>query len=168
MKGVLNSVCSRPNGKFLTADIDNYYLNTPLDRPEYVRIKIDVIPQEFIDEYNLMAYVHNGWVYFEITKGIYGLKQAGKLANDLLTERLAAHGYYQCATTAGLWRHRWRQILFVLIVDDFGIEYVIQQMQNISSRHYAITTPLRPIGQAPSSQEWTSCGTTPHVLVEQQ
>ena len=90
VKGVINSVCSQPKAKFLTADIDNFYLNTPLDRPEYVRIKIDVIPQEFIEEYNLMAYVHNGWVYFEITKGIYGLKQAGKLANDLLTERLAA------------------------------------------------------------------------------
>jgi hypothetical protein len=94
VKGVLNSVCSGPKGKFLTADIDNYYLNTPLDRLEYVRIKIDVIPQEFIDEYNLMTYVHNGWVYFEITNGIYGLKQAGKLANDLFTKRLAAHGYY--------------------------------------------------------------------------
>jgi hypothetical protein len=124
VKGVLNSVCSRPKGKFLTADINNNYLNTPLDRPEYVHIKIDVIPQEFIDKYNLMAYVHNGWVYFEITKGIYGLKQAGKLANGLLTERLATHGYYQCATTAGLWRHKWRQILFVLIVDDFGIDYI--------------------------------------------
>ena len=143
VKGVLNSVCSRPKGKFLTADIDNYYLNTPLDRPEYVRIKIDVIPQEFIDEYNLMAYVHNGWVYFEITKGIYGLKQAGKLANDLLTERLAAHGYYQCATTAGLWRHRWRQILFVLIVDDFGIEYVdtvdAEHLLTALRNHYTIT-----------------------------
>jgi hypothetical protein len=28
VKGVLNSVCSRPKGKFLTADIDNYYLWT--------------------------------------------------------------------------------------------------------------------------------------------
>ncbi len=123
MKGVLNSVCSQPKGKFLTADMDNYYLNTPLDRSEYIRIKIDVIPQEFIDEYNLMTYIHNEWVYFEITKGIYGLKQAGKLANDLLTKRLAAHGYYQCATTVGLWRHKWWQILFVLIVDDFSIKY---------------------------------------------
>jgi hypothetical protein len=103
VKAVLNSVCSRKNAKFLCADISNYFLDTPLDRPEYVRIKIEHIPQEFIDKYILMQYVHNGWVYFEITKGIYGLKQAGKLANDLLTERLSKHGYYQCATTPGLW-----------------------------------------------------------------
>lgn len=36
-----------------------------------------------------MQYVHNRWVYFKITKVIYyGLKPAGKLANNLLTERL--------------------------------------------------------------------------------
>ena len=61
------------------------------------------ISQEFIDEYNLTEYEHNGWIYFEITKGVYGLKQLGKLASDLLTERLDPHGYYQCPTTPGLW-----------------------------------------------------------------
>ena len=144
VKGVLNSVCSRPNAQFMTVDISNYYLNTPLDRPEYCRIKLDVIPHEFINEYNLMQYVCNEWVYFEITNGIYGLKQAGKLANDLLTKRLSAHGYFQCATTPGLWRHKWQPILFVLIVDDFGIEYVdevhAEQLLTALQSHYKITT----------------------------
>jgi hypothetical protein len=53
----------------------------------------------------------------------YGLKQAGKLANDLLTDRLGKHGYFQTATTPGLWPHKWRPIMFILIVNDFGIEY---------------------------------------------
>ena len=123
VKLVINSVLSRPNAKFACYDISNFYLGTPLDRPEYVRIKLSDIPQDFIDEYKLHEYVRDGWVYFEISKGVYGLKQSGKLANDLLTERLNKHGYYQCATTPGLWRHKWRSILFVLIVDDFGIEY---------------------------------------------
>ncbi len=38
VKGIFNSVSSRQNTKFLTADISNYYLDTPLDCPEYVRI----------------------------------------------------------------------------------------------------------------------------------
>ena len=54
---------------------------------------------------------------------MYGIKQAGKLANNLLSARLFKHGYYQCATTPGLWRHKWRPVIFVLIVDDFGIQY---------------------------------------------
>jgi hypothetical protein len=59
--------------------------------------------------------------------GMYGLKQAGKLANDLLSQRLFGHGYYQCETTPGLWRHKWRPVMFVLIVDDFGVQYTDRQ-----------------------------------------
>jgi hypothetical protein len=33
-------------------------------------------------------------------------------------------GYYEAASTPGLWRHKWRPIQFCLNVDDFGIEYV--------------------------------------------
>jgi hypothetical protein len=83
-------------------------------------------------------------VYFEVTKGIYGLKQAGKLANDLLTKRLETQGYYQCATTPGLWRHKWRPITFVLIVDDFGIKYVGRQHAEhlllALQQNYTVTT----------------------------
>ncbi len=53
--------------------LKNFYLGTPLDSPEYVRIKLTDIPTEFIDEYNLHAFAHNGWIYFKITKAIYGL-----------------------------------------------------------------------------------------------
>jgi hypothetical protein len=93
----------------------------------YVRIKLSDIPFEAVDKYNLLTYEHGGWIYFEITKGVYGLKQAGKLANDLLDKRLGEHGYYQCATTPGLWQHRWCPVVFVLIIDGFGIQYVGQQ-----------------------------------------
>ena len=33
-------------------------------------------------------------------------------------------GYYEAATTPGLWCHKWRPIQFVLLVDNFGIKYV--------------------------------------------
>ena len=140
----LNSTISTPDARFACFDISNFYLGTPLDRPEYVRINIKDIPHEFIDEYNLHHYTYNGWVYFEINKAVYGLKQAGKLANDLLTERLAEHGYYQCTLTPGLWRHKWRPISFVLIVDDFGIKYVgkrhAQHLLAALQSHYNVTT----------------------------
>jgi hypothetical protein len=77
-----------------------------LDRPEYCRIKLQDIPTEFIDKYNLTTFTHHDWVYFEIRKGVYGLHQSGMLANNLLTTRLTTKGYYQCATTPGLWRHK--------------------------------------------------------------
>jgi hypothetical protein len=33
IKLLLNSVVSKPNGHFMTADVKNFYLNTPLARP---------------------------------------------------------------------------------------------------------------------------------------
>ena len=71
--------------------------------------------------------MHNGWVYFEIGKGCYGLPEAGRLPNDQLRERLAVAGYYEAISTPGLWKHVWRPIQLVLIVDDFAVEYVGKQ-----------------------------------------
>eukprot|EP00804_Cyclotella_cryptica_P024750 CCRYP_001720-RA/>CCRYP_001720-RA protein AED:0.46 eAED:0.46 QI:0/-1/0/1/-1/0/1/0/67 len=67
---MINSVLSCQGARFCTFDIANFYLCTPLNRPEYIKIKLSDIPQKFITEYNLMHNVHNGWVYFEIRKGI--------------------------------------------------------------------------------------------------
>ena len=79
-----------------------FYLATPTDQREFVRIRLEEIPQEFIDEYNLTPYAHNGWIYFEIIKGCYGLPQALRLANDLLRTRLNDNGYYERTTMPGL------------------------------------------------------------------
>ena len=131
---------------------------TPIDRPEYMRIKFTDIPKEFVDEYDLTNHIHNGWVYFEIVRGCYGLPQSGKLANDLLRTRLNKAGYYEAATTMGLWRHKWRLIMFVLIVDDFGIEYDgdqhVQHLQKVLQEHYEITTDWEGEKFAGINIEW--------------
>ena len=45
---------------------------------EYMKIHISDIPQEIIDEYNLLTlFDDKGFVYINIVKGMYGLKQAG-------------------------------------------------------------------------------------------
>ena len=92
VKLVINSVLSRKDAKYATFDIYNFYLHNPLDRPEYVHINISDIPQDFIDEYDLLDFFWDGWVYFEINRGVYSLPQLVILANKLLEERLANHG----------------------------------------------------------------------------
>ena len=47
----------------------------------------------------------DGWVYVKIVKGMYGLPEAGKIANDLLKKRLDKAGYYPIQFTPGLWIH---------------------------------------------------------------
>ena len=121
-----NSVLSTKNARYMCIDIKNMYLHTPLDRYEYMRIKASLIPIEFMNAYNLHEKVKDGYVYMEIRRGIYGLPQAGILANKLLKERLLRHGYVE-TKTPGLFTHIWRPIKFTLIVDDFGVEYVGQE-----------------------------------------
>jgi hypothetical protein len=76
----VNSVISTRGARYMTLDIKNFYLNTPMERFEYVRIKIDDIPEEIIVEYKLKDKVSDGYVYVEVQKGMYGLPQAGILA----------------------------------------------------------------------------------------
>ena len=82
----------------MTTDFANYYLNTPLPRPElFMKIHISLIPEEIIQAYNLGGNVDSkGWVHIRINKGMYyGLPQAGILAYNLLVARLGQHGYYR-------------------------------------------------------------------------
>ena len=96
-----------------------------LMRWEYVKLKLRDIPQEIIEEYKLQNKVtHDGHVYIEIRRGMYGLPQAGLLAQQLLEERLAKHGYHQSQLVPGMWSHETRPITFSLVVDDFGVKYV--------------------------------------------
>jgi hypothetical protein len=122
-----NSVLSTTGAKFMGLDIGSFYLETPLARYEYMKFPIALFPQHVIEQYNLATHVHKGFIYVEIRKAIYGLPQAGILANQLLRKRLAPAGYYEVAHTPGLWRHVSRPIQFSLVVDDFGVKYVGKQ-----------------------------------------
>ena len=65
-KLLLNSVLSRKGAHFSSIDLKNFYLDTPMPDPEYVRIKITDIPAEFIAEYKLAGRDRGGWIYFKI------------------------------------------------------------------------------------------------------
>jgi hypothetical protein len=125
-------------------DIKNYYLGTPLPRFEYMKMLLSRFPEEIIQKYNLNDLAVDGWVYIEIRKGMYGLKQAGLLANKLLQTRLAPFGYNPTRHTPGLWLHKTRPISFTLVVDDFAVKYIDKQhaehLRNAPFRTYELTT----------------------------
>ena len=103
----------------------NMYLNTNLKDYENLRVHTSKIPEEFIQAYNLQQYVTpDGWVFFDIRKGMYGPPQAGVLYHAKLTSVLAPHGYAPAKNTPGLWTHFNRPIVFTLVVNDFGVKYV--------------------------------------------
>jgi hypothetical protein len=92
-QNVINSTISTPGARFMVIDMKNLDLNTPLRRYEHMVIKISSLLQEVIDEYNLLDLVHDGRVYIEIQKCIYGLLHAGILPHKLLQEQLSLDGY---------------------------------------------------------------------------
>jgi hypothetical protein len=57
-------------------------------------------------------------------RAVWGLPQAGILANKLLHQCLLPHGYYKCNNAPGLWKHKARPIAFMLVINDFGVKYV--------------------------------------------
>jgi len=62
-------------------DISNFYLNTPMPRYEYLKLKLTNVPAEIISEYGLRKKAtEDGHIYVEIRKGMYGLPQARLLA----------------------------------------------------------------------------------------
>jgi hypothetical protein len=125
-KLLFNSVISTPGATFAAFDI-NFYLNNPMDTFEYMWIPVRDIPTAIMQQYKLAALVKRDRVLVEIRKGMYGLPQAGIIANTRLRAHLATWGYRPCASTPGLFRHDTRPITFCLVVDDFGIKSVRRQ-----------------------------------------
>jgi hypothetical protein len=143
-KILINSTLSTKDAVVMMMYIKKYYLGTPLPRFEYMKMLISRFPEEIIQKYNLNALAVDGWVYIENRKCMYGLKQAGLLANQLLQNRLAPFGYYPARHTPGLWLHKTRPISFTLVVDDFAVKYADKQhaehLRNALLRTYELTT----------------------------
>ncbi len=159
VKTFLNSVISTKGVKCVMLDVKDFYLNTPMARYEYMRLKLTNIPEEIIIEYNLREIAtEDGYVYCKIQKGMYGLPQAGIIAQQLLKERLAKVGYHQSKIVPGLWMHETRNISFTLVVDDFAIKYTkkedAQHLIDAIQKDYNITVDWEATKYIGLTVEW--------------
>ena len=111
----------------MTLDIKDFYLGTPLDTLEYMWVPVQHLPPSTIQTHNLGNLIDKGRILVEIHKGIYGLCQAGLLAQRRLIAHLAEHGYHQAPNTLCFFKHKTRRITFGLVVDDFGVKYHDEQ-----------------------------------------
>jgi hypothetical protein len=85
-------------------------------------------------------------VYIKVSRGMYGLPQAGSLGHDLLEQRLNKEGYFQNQIVPALWKHKTKPIQFVLVVDDFGIKYLkkedLDHLIQTLEKHYDVSVDL--------------------------
>ena len=84
----INGVVSTPGARFAGGDVKCFYLNTPLKRNRYGKVRAKYIPEETIRKHDLYQYIEDeGWLHFEIGKGMYCIPEDVRLANDLLLVR---------------------------------------------------------------------------------
>ena len=99
-----NSVLSMEGAKYMCLDIKNFYLLAPLDQYyEYMKMSLTLFPEWIIEQYKLRMHAHNGFVYLEMRRAVWGLPQAGILTNKPLRRRLLPHGYYSGNLYRSLW-----------------------------------------------------------------
>ena len=75
---------------------------------------------------------------------MYGLKEAGYLSHIELKRILAKEGYIPSQFTPGLFTHRTRDIVFSLVVDNFGVKYTKKE----DTEHLVKTVISRYDGKA--------------------
>jgi hypothetical protein len=157
-KILINSTLSTKNAVMMMMDKKNFYLGTPMSGFEYMKMQLSRFPEEIIQKYNLNALAVNGWVHIEIRKGMYGLKQAGLIANQLLQTRMAPFGYYPAQHTPVLCLHKTRPISVTLVVDDFADKYVGKQhaehLRNDRLQTYELTTDWRATVYSGMTLKW--------------
>ena len=67
----------------MSIDIKDFYLCTPMKRYKYSCMKIELFPEDIIQEYDLQNKVDAmGNIHCEVQQGMYGLPQAGIIAKD--------------------------------------------------------------------------------------
>jgi hypothetical protein len=121
-------------------------------------INLASLPQETIEKYDLNELAQDGKFYIEIQKGMYGLPQAGILANELLQRNLAQDGYRPTTHTHGLWTHDTRPISFSLVVDDFGVKYVgrehAEHLMTCIKKNYSISSDWNGTAYCGLTLDW--------------
>ncbi len=114
-----------------------------MSRYEYFRMKLELFPDDIIEEYNLRSKVDaRGDIHCKVRQEMYGLPQAGIITQELLKKRLLKAGYKQSKVTPGYWTHVWWPISFALIINDFGVKYIgedhVQHLINTLKKDYEI------------------------------
>ena len=74
---------------------------------------------------------------------MHGLKQAARLAYNLLCKCLAEKDYAPSLISPNIWNHNTRATKFCLCVDDFGIQYFnnkhTEHLLNALKQHYTVS-----------------------------
>jgi hypothetical protein len=92
-----------------------------------MRMSLELFSDWIQEQYDLKMLAYKGFVHLKMQKAVWGLPQAGILANKRLRCKLAPFEYFKHVSTPGLCYHETRPISFTLVVNDFVVKYVNQE-----------------------------------------
>jgi hypothetical protein len=107
-----------------TVDLTDFYLESPLATPQFLKIYTNLYSPEVLSRLSLLPFIKQdkagkNYITFRIDKTMYGLKEAGKVFNLRLVSILQSFDFHQ-THPPGRFRHA---STFVLVVDDFCVKY---------------------------------------------
>ena len=117
----VNSAISYIKSRYM--DIKYFYLNNHMNGAEYMMVQISMIPQEFVEKYNLKDKANTRYIFARVTNGMHGLPQSGQIAQDALFQHLEPYGYRPSIKTPVLWTYDRCKINFTLVVNGFRVKY---------------------------------------------
>jgi hypothetical protein len=88
--------------KYICIDIKHFYLTAKLEYYEYMTFPLAYFPTWIVKQYGLNLHALNGKVHLEMRRTVWGLPQAGILANKHLRQKLAPFGYKEHANSPGV------------------------------------------------------------------
>ena len=89
----ISEAVTKPNTKLWTADISNFYLHTPLPTPVYMRVPIKHMSSDLLDKYDLRNHIEKDYIWFCVTKAIFGHPDAGLLSKRRIDQHMLKWGY---------------------------------------------------------------------------
>ena len=137
------------SGKKLCAlDIKDFYIAemNMLDEPEFMFIAAKDITLEMREEYKEFIHQHTGRLMLKLIRSIYGMRQAGYIAQRNLLALLKANGYYESGYDS-IFTSNDGKTIFLTHTDDFAIGYddekeVQQLVQMLTEAKYKITIDM--------------------------
>ena len=148
----------------MSSDLKDFFLENPMARPEFMRVPFKYFSQEIIATYNIRALVEDdGYVYVQINKDMYGLKQAAIIAYIQLVKHLKPHGYSPMPYTTGLWRHATRKTKFSSVLMILASSTSARTMPTTSCPHWNKCMSARLTGPRLDIAAYPLNGTTTNV-----
>eukprot|EP00804_Cyclotella_cryptica_P011688 CCRYP_020712-RA/>CCRYP_020712-RA protein AED:0.37 eAED:0.37 QI:0/-1/0/1/-1/0/1/0/91 len=90
----------------MTIDIKDFYLNAPMEQPEFMCLKLSDMPDNITEHYKLQSRATpDSYVYVLVWKDMYGLPQADIIVQQPLETRLVAERYHQSNATPCYSKH---------------------------------------------------------------